>query len=42
MGELTPEQQGLKAKIRTGAIIWGIVGGLVVALLAFWLLSNAP
>ncbi len=42
MDSLTPEQQGLKTKIRTGAIIWGIVSGLVVALLAFWLLSNAP
>ena len=41
MAQLTPDQRGLKTKITTGAIIWGVVAGLVVALLAFWLLANA-
>lgn len=41
MAQLTPEQQGLKTRIRTGAVIWGVIAGLVVALLAFWLLGNA-
>jgi hypothetical protein len=40
--ELTPEQQGLKTKIRTGAILWGVIAGLIIALLAFWLGANAP
>ena len=40
--ELTPEQQGLKTKIRAGAIIWGVVAGLVVVLLTFWLAGNTP
>ena len=41
MDALSPEQQALKSKITTGAIIWGVVAGLIVALLAFWLLGNA-
>jgi len=41
MDGLTPEQQALKNKITTSAIIWGVVAGIVVALLAFWLLANA-
>lgn len=41
MNGLTPEQQALKNKITTSAIIWGVVAGIVVALLAFWLLANA-
>lgn len=41
MAQLTSEQQGLKTKITTGAIIWGVVAGLIVALLSFWLLANA-
>jgi hypothetical protein len=40
--DLTPEQQGLKTRITTGAIIWGVVAGLIVALLAFWLAGNTP
>lgn len=40
MVQLTPEQRGLKTKITTGAIIWGVVAALIVALLAFWLLAN--
>lgn len=40
--DLTPEQQGLKTKIAMSAFLWGIIAGLVVALLAFWLLGNAP
>jgi hypothetical protein len=38
--DLTPEQQGLKAKITTGAIVTGIIVALVVALLVFWLAAN--
>lgn len=38
---LTPEQQGLKTRITTGAIIWAIIAGLVLALIAFWLMGNA-
>jgi hypothetical protein len=41
MDGLSPEQQALKGKITTGAIIWGVVAGVVVALLALWLLANA-
>lgn len=41
MDGLTPEQQALKNKISTSAIIWGVVAGIVVALLAFWLLASA-
>lgn len=41
MDGLSPEQQALKDKITTSAIIWGVVTGIVVALLAFWLLGNA-
>lgn len=40
--ELTPDQQGLKTKIATTAIIWGIVVGLVAALIVFWVGANAP
>lgn len=38
--DLTPEQQGLKTKITTNAVITGVIVGLVVALLAFWLSGN--
>jgi len=41
MDGLSPEQQALKGKITTSAIIWGAVAGIVVALLAFWLLASA-
>jgi len=41
MDGLTSEQRSLKSKITTGAILWGVIGGLVVALLAFWALGNA-
>jgi hypothetical protein len=40
MMDLTPEQQGLKTKITTGAIITGVIVGLIVALLTFWLAAN--
>lgn len=42
MDALTPEQQSLKSRITTGAIIWGVVAALVVALLTFWLAANTP
>lgn len=41
MDGLTAEQQALKNKITTSAIVWGVVAGIVIALLAFWLLANA-
>lgn len=41
MDGLSPEQQALKGKITTGAVIWGLVAGVVAALLAFWLLGNS-
>lgn len=41
MDGLSPEQQALKGKITTSAIIWGAVVGIVTALLAFWLLASA-
>lgn len=41
MDGLSPEQQALKGKITTRAILWGVVAGIVAALLAFWLLGNA-
>jgi hypothetical protein len=40
MDGLSPEQQALKGKITTGAIAWGAAAGIIVALLAFWLLGN--
>jgi hypothetical protein len=42
MAELSPEQQALKSKIFRGALIWGIIAGLVVALLCLWLTGSAP
>lgn len=41
MEGLSPEQQALKGKITTSAIVWGAVTGIVVALLALWLLGSA-
>jgi hypothetical protein len=41
MSALTPEQQQLRTKIFTGAIILGVIVSLVVALLVFWLSGNA-
>lgn len=41
MDGLSPEQQALKGKIATSAIVWGVVAGVAVALVAFWLLGNA-
>ena len=41
MNGLTTEQQALKNKIATSAIVWGVVAGVVVALLAFWLLADS-
>lgn len=40
--ELTPDQQGLKTKITTTAVLWAIVVALVAALVVFWLGGNAP
>lgn len=39
--DLTAEQQALKTRITTGAITWGVIAGLIVALLVFWMLGNA-
>lgn len=41
MDGLSPEQQALKSKITTGAIIWGLAVGVVVALVAYLLLRDA-
>ncbi|MHB1101439.1 MAG: hypothetical protein ACYC0C_01390 [Devosia sp.] len=41
MEGLSPEQQALKGKITTSAIVWGAVAGIGVALLALWLLGSA-
>lgn len=41
MDGLSPEQQALKGRIISRAMIWGVVAGIVVALLAYWLLGNA-
>ena len=41
MDGLSPEQQALKGKITTSAIIWGASTGIVVTLLAYFLLGNA-
>jgi hypothetical protein len=40
MDGLSAEQQALKGKITASAILWAVVTGLVVALLAFLLLAN--
>ncbi len=40
--ELTPDQQGLKTKITTTAVLWSVVVALVAALLVFWIGGNAP
>lgn len=42
MDALSSEQQAVKSKITTGAIIWGVIVGLLVALVAFLVLGNAP
>lgn len=41
MPALTAEQRALKWKITTGAIAWGVIVCVIVALLSFWLLGNA-
>lgn len=41
MNGLSPEQQALKGKITTDAIVWGVIAGAVAALIAFLLLGNA-
>jgi hypothetical protein len=40
--DLTPEQQGLKTKITTAAVLWAIIVALVAALVVFWIGANAP
>ncbi len=40
--DLTPEQQGVRTKIITGASIWAAIAALVIAVLLFWALTNAP
>ncbi len=41
MNALTVEQQALKTKIRTSAVIWSIIAALVVALIVFLVAGNA-
>ena len=40
MANLTPEQQALRTSIKKSAIIWGIVLGVIVSGLAYWLLGS--
>lgn len=40
MTNLTSEQEALRASIKKSAIIWGVVPGLIVAGLAYWLLGS--
>jgi len=40
MTNLTSEQEALRASIKKSAIIWGVVLGLIIAGLAYWLLGS--
>lgn len=40
MTQLSNEQESLRASIKKGAIIWGVILGLIVAGLAYWLLGS--
>ena len=40
MTNLSSEQEALRASIRKSAVIWGIVLGLIIAGLAYWLLGS--
>ncbi|MCK4712197.1 MAG: hypothetical protein KAT26_04890 [Marinosulfonomonas sp.] len=40
MTNLSGEQEELRASIKKGAIIWGVVLGLIVAGLAYWILGD--
>lgn len=40
MTSLSNEQETLRASIKKGAIIWGVILGLIVAGLAYWLLGS--
>jgi len=40
MPSLSNEQQALRASIKKGAIIWGLVLGVIVAALAYWMLGS--
>ncbi|MEE9455135.1 MAG: hypothetical protein V3V13_12265 [Paracoccaceae bacterium] len=39
MTELSDDQNALRASIRKGAITWGVIIGVLTALLAYWLLG---
>lgn len=40
MTQLSDEQETLRASIKKGAIIWGVVLGLIIAALAYWILGS--
>ncbi len=40
MTQLSNEQETLRASIKKGAIIWGVVLGLIIAGLAYWILGS--
>ena len=40
MTDLSNEQETMRASIKQGAIIWGLVLGVIVAGLAYWMLGN--
>lgn len=40
MPQLSSEQETLRASIKKGAIIWGVVLGLIIAALAYWILGS--
>ena len=40
--ELRPEQQGLKTRIITTAVLWAVIMALVAALVVYWLSANGP
>lgn len=40
MAELDQDQQAMKASIRNGALVLGIIGFVIVGLLAYWLLGS--
>ncbi|HQZ13862.1 MAG TPA: hypothetical protein PK286_13350 [Devosia sp.] len=40
--ELTSEQNALKRKITTTAVLWAVIAALIAGLLVFWAAANAP
>lgn len=40
MPQLSEQQEDLRASIKKNALIWGLVLGLIIAALAYWILSS--